>query len=84
MTYCKKQAASARVSAANAPKPDRKVAFRVRSPGSYNAVEHHMAYRFTDGNLIGACYVCVPIKRPDAVAPLSETIRQQEVLRPKN
>lgn len=84
MTYCKKQAASARVSAANAPKPDRKVAFRVRSPGSYNAVEHHTAYRFTDGNLVGACYVCVPIKRADAVAPLSETIRQQKALRPKD
>jgi hypothetical protein len=84
MIYCKKQAATTRGSAANVPKPDRKVAFRVRSPGSYNAVEHHTAYRFTDGDLVGACYVCVPIRRPDAVAPLSGTIRQQEVLQPKN
>ena len=84
MIYCKKQAAITRGSAANVPKPDRKVAFRVRSPGSYNAVEHHKAYRFADGNLVGACYVCVPIRRPDAVAPLSETIRQQEAVRPKN
>lgn len=84
MTYCNKQAAIARGSAANVPKPDRKVAFRVRSPGSYNAAEHHTAYRFTDGNLVGACYVCVPIKRPDAVVPLNQTIRQQEVVQPKN
>ncbi len=39
--------------------------FRVARPASYSAKDHHKRYTFSDGDLIGTCYICVvrgPIK----------------------
>ena len=42
-----------------APDP---VAVEITHPADYKAGNHHDLYRFTDGDLVGSCYVCV--KKP--------------------
>lgn len=42
--------------------------FRVARPASYSAKTHHKSYRFSDGDLIGTCYVCI-VKRPINIGP---------------
>ena len=34
------------------------VSFNVGQPAPYNGANHHRDYRFSSGNLTGACYVC--------------------------
>lgn len=80
MSYCSKQATSAGASTAKALKPGGKVAFRIRAPRSYNGAQHHAMYKFSDGDVVGVCYICVPIKTVDQSNP----IRRQEAARPKD
>lgn len=42
--------------------------FRVARPASYSARTHHKSYRFSDGDLIGTCYICI-VKRPINIGP---------------
>jgi hypothetical protein len=86
MRHCNEQAAnrSTGAVAASTLKQSRKVAFRVRSPLSYNDPKHHTNYSFTDGDVVGACYVCVPIKPTGVSTPQVELIKKQETTRPKD
>jgi hypothetical protein len=83
MSRCNEQATSKGTAAASALKQGHKVAFRVRTPRSYNAADHHANYQFSDGNLVGACYVCVPIRAIDVVVPRDQSIKAQEAIQPK-
>ncbi len=42
--------------------------FRVASPVSYNARIHHKSYGFSDGDLVGTCFICV-VRRPIQFGP---------------
>ncbi len=86
MRHCNEQAAnrSTGVLAASTLKQSRKVAFRVRAPRSYNDPKHHTNYSFSDGDVVGACYVCVAIKPTRVSTPQGELIKKQETTRPKD
>ena len=54
----------------NAPdKGNGQAYFRVSSPASFNAADHHGAYANFGQGLEGTCYICMPPGRTDVVGP---------------
>ncbi len=83
LVSCEEMARRTSPPKSNALKQKPKIGFRVRAPRSYNAADHHENYKFSDGNLVGACYVCVPIRTIDAIVPRDQSIKTQEAVQPK-
>ena len=44
----------------------------VSSPTDFNARDHHDAYRFRDGNLVGSCVICVSKLQPPTPDPVPQ------------